>query len=245
LIDAGPDLRTQLSQARVDTLTRAIFTHEHFDHIGGIAQFEYYVRLKSREPLPIYASQETAQAIEQQFAFMLDALDIHRVEPWQTLEFDGIAYTALPATHSAGALGFLLEPNAAPDASLLQESRIEPEGSDTQGSDTQGSDMQSSTKRLAYFPDTGPLSPEVLERLRDIDVLVIDATFNGNNWMPASHHSIDEAIILAQSLNAHQTYLTHLSMHYDEPITTAELEAYLAPYQGTVVAAFDGLVISI
>ncbi|MDR3053010.1 MAG: hypothetical protein LBU48_04030, partial [Coriobacteriales bacterium] len=77
------------------------------------------------------------------------------------------------------------------------------------------------------------------------DFLIIDATFNGSNWMPDTHHSIDGAIALAQRVGARTTYLTHLSMHYDTPITLAELEQKLAPYNGTIKVAFDGLTITL
>ena len=36
-------------------------------------------------------------------------------------------------------------------------------------------------------------------------------------------------------------YLTHLCMHYSEPITLAELEEYCAQYDGRVAPAADGL----
>jgi phosphoribosyl 1,2-cyclic phosphate phosphodiesterase len=219
LIDAGPEIRTQLNRARISRVDQILLTHEHFDHIGGIPQFEYYVRLGTQKPLAVYGSPVTLEAVRQQFGFMLEALDLRVLKPWQTLALDTITYTALPAEHSPDALGFLLE---------LQAS---------------GADKGASSRRLAYFPDTGPLRAEVLERLRGVDILVIDATFNGNNWMPNSHHSIGEAIALAQNLGAKQSYLTHLSMHYDQPITQGELSAWLASLPWAVAAAQDGLVL--
>lgn len=209
LLDAGPDLRMQLSLARAQTIQRALFTHEHFDHIGGIPQLEYYVRLVSREPLPIYAGNHTLEAIEQQFAFMNDTLETHEILAQQSLIFDGVSYTALPAVHGIQTFGFLIQKPGA--------------------------------KRIAYFPDTGPLTPEVFEALKNIDVLIVDASFNGRNWMPTSHLTIADAVELAQSLEAKQTYLTHLTMHYDEPITTSELGELLEPLNGVVQAAHDGL----
>ncbi|GHT78878.1 MBL fold metallo-hydrolase [Actinomycetota bacterium] len=212
LIDAGPDLRMQLVNAEVKDLARAIFTHEHFDHIGGIPQLEYYVKLKTQQPLPIYAGIETLETIEQQFGFMNDSLEIHRMLVWEQLTFDQVSYTALPATHSNGAFGYLIEHNK---------------------------------HRIAYFPDTGPLQKTVIEKIQNLDILIIDATFNGNNWMPRSHHSINDAITLAQILQPKQTYLTHLSMHYDTPITVVELEKLLAEQEADIQVAFDGLTIAL
>jgi len=127
------------------------------------------------------------------------------------VEFDWVRYTPLPAAHGVETFGFLIEK------------------------------MGESNKRIAYFPDTGPLPKKTMEALKEVDVLIIDATFNGRNWMPESHHSIDEAIQLSQLLGAGRTFLTHLAMHYDEPITARELQELLAPYQGTILAANDGL----
>ena len=52
---------------------------------------------------------------------------------------------------------------------------------------------------------------------------------------------MQECIEEALELNAGKLYLTHLAMHYDEPVTLAELEAYLKQYDGRVEAAADGL----
>jgi phosphoribosyl 1,2-cyclic phosphate phosphodiesterase len=223
LIDTAPELRTQLIRERVERIDQALFTHEHFDHVGGIPQLEFYVRLVSKKPLPIYAGPETLAAIDRQFGFMSDVLAPHSLKAFDTVSFDGADYTPLPATHSEGAFGFLIE---------------------TRGRNNGRNGGRTRSRngwRVAYFPDTGPLSQQTLERLIDLDILIFDATFNGANWMPRSHHSIDEAIALAQTLAPKRTFLTHLTMHYDEPITLAELERKLEPYQGGIAVAYDGM----
>jgi hypothetical protein len=48
-----------------------------------------------------------------------------------------------------------------------------------------------------------------------------------------------------QMLGVERGYLTHLSMHYDKPITLAKLEARLEPYQGAIVVACDGMRLSL
>jgi phosphoribosyl 1,2-cyclic phosphate phosphodiesterase len=220
LIDAAPELRRQLAREHVLDIDRILLTHEHFDHIGGMPAFEYYVHLKTKTPLPVYAGPETLAAVRQQFGFMLDALELHEIHVGDKLVFDGVTYTPLAATHSKGAFGYLIETSAADGGAAM---------------------------RAAYFPDTGTLTAETDAALRaaPLDIFIIDATFNGSNWMPTSHHTIDDAIILAQSLGARQTYLTHLSMSYDTPITLGELEAKLAPYNGAIQASHDGLSITL
>ena len=71
----------------------------------------------------------------------------------------------------------------------------------------------------------------------------MDATFWKRNWNPDAHHSVQECIEEGLALDAGKVYLTHLCMHYDEPITYAELCAYLEQYDGRVEPAMDGLTI--
>ena len=82
--------------------------------------------------------------------------------------------------------------------------------------------------RTAYFPDTGPLPADVLERLEGIDVLIHDSTFIGRNWYPQTHTNVEGAIQLGRDLGAKTVYLAHCSMHFDEPRTGAALRAELA-----------------
>ena len=219
LIDASPDLRLQLSCAGAQDIARVLLTHAHFDHIGGIPQLEFYVKLRRQQPVPLYGGKETLATVRQQFDFMAETLGFNEIEVWQALEFDGVRYTALPARHGQGAFGYLLETFEAPH----------------------------NTARVAYFPDTGPLDDELIAYLAslNLDHFIVDATFNGNNWMPTEHQNIDSAIALAQRVNAKKTWLTHLAMHYDSPITCADLEKKLSVYGGTIEAAYDGLTLEL
>jgi phosphoribosyl 1,2-cyclic phosphate phosphodiesterase len=100
-------------------------------------------------------------------------------------------------------------------------------------------------RRAAYLPDTGPLPDAALEMIQGIDTLILSATFWGRNWMPEDHLSVAEAVQTALMLNAKQTYLTHLSMHHDAPVTNCELEAYIKTFGKNLHLAYDGLQIAL
>lgn len=78
-----------------------------------------------------------------------------------------------------------------------------------------------------------------------MDVMAMDATFWKRNWSPDAHHSVQETIEEGLELGVGTLYLTHLAMHYDEPVTLAQLEDYLQQYEGRVRPAADGLTLEI
>lgn len=110
--------------------------------------------------------------------------------------------------------------------------------------ETAGFLITSAEKRLAYFPDTAGLPPETLPLVQGCEYLICDATFSGDNWFPDSHMSIDEAIELGQQAEAKTVILTHISVHYSQPLTNAELQLLLAGHPN-VQAAYDGMTVSL
>lgn len=108
------------------------------------------------------------------------------------------------------------------------------------GIETAGFIVKSADKRLAYFPDTADLAAETAREVELIDWFICDATFYGENWFPQKHLSVEQAIALGSKVKAGLTVLTHMSIHYSQPLTVKELERVIARYPN-VVAAFDGM----
>ena len=96
-------------------------------------------------------------------------------------------------------------------------------------------------ERIGYLPDTGRLPEATMALLKGVDTRVIDSTFHGENWFPDQHLTISDAIDVAQELEVGKLYLTHLSMHYSTPVTSAEIEDRIKQYEGRVNLAYDGL----
>ena len=208
LIDTPPDIRQYFIRENIRYIDDLIFTHWHYDHVGGLGELEYMVQLLTKAPIATYASEYTLQSILREFDYMSYCLATSPVEPFETISIDGVSYTALPVSHAPGTYGYLIETD-----------------------DT----------NLFYASDTGKLPVETAERIRGIDILAMDATYWKENGYPANHHSIQECIEEGLELDAKKVYLTHMCMHYSEPITLAELEEYLKQYDGRVEPAADGL----
>lgn len=101
LIDASPDFRSQFLARDVDLPDAALITHIHFDHLDGLGNM-----FRLRRSLPVFAANEVdpvtgksvADTIGERYNY-LDALDVHPVEPHNTIEVCSLAVTFLPVCH--------------------------------------------------------------------------------------------------------------------------------------------------
>jgi phosphoribosyl 1,2-cyclic phosphate phosphodiesterase len=70
LIDAGPDLRTQILRAGTRMLDAVLLTHEHMDHIAGMDDLRAFsFQHEPPRPVHIYADAPTLQAVRRVFSY--------------------------------------------------------------------------------------------------------------------------------------------------------------------------------
>src|SRR5690606_908771 len=68
LVDAGPDIRNQLLDARVDRLDAVLFTHPHADHTHGIDGLRSFW-LDTHRLVPVYSDDFTQERLEEAFGY--------------------------------------------------------------------------------------------------------------------------------------------------------------------------------
>jgi phosphoribosyl 1,2-cyclic phosphate phosphodiesterase len=71
LIDASPDLREQLLDAKARHIDAVIMTHAHADHLHGIDDLRAVNRLM-QSPIALHADAETLAEIERRFGYVFD-----------------------------------------------------------------------------------------------------------------------------------------------------------------------------
>ncbi|MDR0632211.1 MAG: MBL fold metallo-hydrolase [Holosporaceae bacterium] len=74
LVDTSPDLRQQLLDHGNDKIDAVIFTHAHYDHIGGINELRPIFH-GQEEPLHIYAKQFDLSLIKRGFFYLFEEND--------------------------------------------------------------------------------------------------------------------------------------------------------------------------
>lgn len=69
LIDAGPDFRQQMLNAKVKQLDSILLTHEHRDHIAGIDDVRAF-NFVNRCPMDIWAEERVQKALKSDFSYI-------------------------------------------------------------------------------------------------------------------------------------------------------------------------------
>jgi phosphoribosyl 1,2-cyclic phosphate phosphodiesterase len=210
LVDAPPELRLQLITSGIDRIDAILFTHEHADHVQGLDDVRAFT-VRRDAPLPMYGSAETLAGIAKRFPYIFD----DRVRP-------------LPGTSKPE--GRLRTVN---DGETIQIGDADvtalalPHGAVTV--------MGYRVGPLGYITDAKSVPEPVIERLRGVRVLVLNALFRTEH---PTHLSIPEALRVAATVGAERTFLTHLTHENFHADLEAELPRGVAP-------AFDGLVVKV
>jgi phosphoribosyl 1,2-cyclic phosphate phosphodiesterase len=71
LIDASPDLRTQLLREKIDSLDAVIITHDHADHTHGMDDLRPF-GFQKKMPIPVFTDHKTTSDLKKKFPYIFD-----------------------------------------------------------------------------------------------------------------------------------------------------------------------------
>lgn len=206
VVDAGPDFRQQMLTHQVRHLNGILITHEHVDHIFGLDDIRAFNWVQ-KQATDIYAEERVQIAIRRIFDYVFST--------WK--------YPGIPQMHL-----HLIENSSF----MINDLEIIP----IRGYHYKLPVFGFRFGKIAYVTDVNHLEDAEIEKLRGLDVLVLNALRKEDH---ISHYSLSQALEVIAEVKPGKAYLTHLSHQmgfYDE--VQAELPE-------NVFLAYDGLEITI
>ncbi len=181
-------MRIQCLREGVERVDSVIITHAHADHIMGMDDCRRWCDIRGGA-LPVYASPETMALVKHVFFY---AFTPTQPIPRGYFHPDPRVFTG---TVEIGDMS--VTPLPVPHGKMMTYGLLFHYG---------GKD------RFAYISDAKSVPDETIEKLRGIEVVVLDAL---RPQPHPTHMCLEEALDVAGRVGAATTYLTHLTEYYD------------------------------
>ncbi len=188
VIDVSADFRQQALREKIDRIDALLITHCHADHVFGLDDIRP-INFK-RGPIPVYASEETWRGLRRIFSYIF--------EP----------------DHIGGGLPQLI-PRVIEGEFEACGLRIKPVPVLHGKSEVLGFRFGDARAQAAFVTDCNLIPNESLEKLRGLDLLIIDAL----RYKPhPTHLHVEQSLAYIADLKPRRALLTHIGhdIKYDE-----------------------------
>ncbi len=179
LIDSGPDFRQQILRESVINIDAVFFTHEHRDHVAGIDDLRSFYYL-NKQPIPMYMSKQVHKALKKDYSYL----------------FSEKEYFGKPK------LDITIIDKSNPFSIFKQ--KIIP----IEVMHYKLSVLGYRILDLAYLTDANYIHKDELEKLQDLDILIINCLQRKSH---ISHFNLEQVLELINFLKPKVSYLTHVS----------------------------------
>ena len=178
VVDAGPDFRQQMLTHHVRHLNGILLTHEHTDHIFGLDDIRAFNWVQ-KQPTDIYAEERVQIAIRRIFDYV-----------FTIYQYPGIPQMNLHLLEN--------KPFTIGDLEIIP----------IRGFHYKLPVFGFRVGKLAYVTDVNRLVNDEIDKLRGLDVLIINALRKEEH---ISHYNLKQALEIIAEVKPWKAYLTHIS----------------------------------
>lgn len=206
IIDCGPDFRQQLLAAEVDQLDGILFTHYHADHTAGLDDIRPFSQRDGA--VAMYMDQTVSENLRERFAYIFATENRYVGAPKVSI-------------HVIENKPFMLSGKSIQPVEVIHGNlKI----------------FGYKIDKMAYITDAKSVSEKEKEKLKDLDILIVNALRKEPH---PTHFNLEEALEFISELNPGRAYLTHIShrLGFHKEVSK-ELP-------DNVFLAYDGLVIDL
>ncbi len=219
LVDTGPDVRFQLMRENIKDLDSVLYTHFHYDHLGGLDDLRP-ISKRREQPLECFSNFQTLRDITKRYPYLkfyrkyqnLPRLDmkLFRVNPGKGKD------AGIPYYRKFSLAGLSIQPVKmvhVPRADIFSTGFV-------------------LDKRFAYLTDFVSIYPADEKFLYNLELMIMGAPFWERDY--PSHITITDAIGLMKKFLPRKVFITHLSHEFTHRQLEEKMPSPMSP-------AYDGL----
>jgi phosphoribosyl 1,2-cyclic phosphate phosphodiesterase len=202
LVDSGPDFRQQMLREGIIRLDAILFTHDHKDHTAGLDDVRAFNFLQ-KKPMEVYGEDYVLETLRREFSYV----------------FAKKKYPGVPKINLNKISNRKFK---------IRNQIIEP----IRGLHFRLPVLGFKINNFAYITDMNFISDEEIQKIKGIDILVINALRLEKH---ISHFNLEEALSVIEKSNVKHAYLTHISH------ALGSYDNLSAKLPSNVSLAYDGL----
>jgi phosphoribosyl 1,2-cyclic phosphate phosphodiesterase len=199
IIDCGPDFRQQMLVSKCPKVDAILYTHEHSDHTAGLDDIRPFNFKQGN--IPIYAHQRVLDNLKRRFDYVFETEN---------------KYPGAPTVCPIEVINN--------DSFVIGGKEIIPINVMHGSLQVFGYRIES----FAYLTDVKTINNQELDKLKNLDVLVVNALREEHH---NTHFNLQEALDFIEIVKPKKAYLTHISYHlgyHDEVQNKLPDSIYLA-----------------
>ncbi len=205
LVDTSPDIREQFLSNRISMIDAVLYTHIHYDHVGGIGELRT-ISFLAEKRIDIFGTSSTLKSLERSWRYLFSARGSH----------DPNLYKPVVEPHSF----------SYGQPFIVKGVEILPFKMDHGICDTAGFRIAD----FAYTTDVVELPDSALEALKGVDTWIVDCLREEPH---PTHAHLDRTLEWIARIKPKHAVLTHMNLQTDYDTIKALCPATVEPgYDG-------------